>query len=122
SLGGKLRIGLAEQSALSAIAHAVSLTPPAQGESMGQGAVGPGALVGVVHITSHSHTSLAGFPPEVLDAGQGKSAEARKTWLEEQTQILKQTFCELPSYDIIVPILLEHGVESLPQHCKITPG
>ncbi|XP_037740513.1 DNA ligase 1 isoform X2 [Chelonia mydas] len=93
SLGGKLRIGLAEQSALSAIAHAVSLTPPAQG-----------------------------FPPEVLDAGQGKSAEARKTWLEEQTQILKQTFCELPSYDIIVPILLEHGVESLPQHCKITPG
>ncbi|XP_043357220.1 DNA ligase 1 isoform X3 [Dermochelys coriacea] len=93
SLGGKLRIGLAEQSALSAIAHAVSLTPPGQG-----------------------------FPPEVLDAGQGKSAEARKAWLEEQTQILKQTFCELPSYDIIVPILLEHGVESLPQHCKITPG
>ncbi|XP_074873873.1 DNA ligase 1 isoform X2 [Carettochelys insculpta] len=93
SLGGKLRIGLAEQSVLSAIAHAVSLTPPGQA-----------------------------FPPEVLDAGQGKSAEARKTWLEEQTQILKQTFCELPSYDIIVPVLLEHGVESLPQHCKITPG
>uniref|UniRef100_A0A8C3FGW5 DNA ligase n=1 Tax=Chrysemys picta bellii TaxID=8478 RepID=A0A8C3FGW5_CHRPI len=93
SLGGKLRIGLAEQSVLSAIAHAVSLTPPGQG-----------------------------FPPEVLDAGQGKSAETRKAWLEEQTQILKQTFCELPSYDIIVPILLEHGVESLPQHCKITPG
>uniref|UniRef100_A0A8C3SLZ3 DNA ligase n=1 Tax=Chelydra serpentina TaxID=8475 RepID=A0A8C3SLZ3_CHESE len=93
SLGGKLRIGLAEQSVLSAIAHAVSLTPPGQG-----------------------------FPPEVLDAGQGKSAEARKAWLEEQTQILKQTFCELPSYDIIVPILLEHRVESLPQHCKITPG
>ncbi|XP_030400386.1 DNA ligase 1 [Gopherus evgoodei] len=93
SLGGKLRIGLAEQSVLSAIAHAVSLTPPGQG-----------------------------FPPEVLDAGQSKSAEARKAWLEEQTQILKQTFCELPSYDIIVPILLEHGVESLPQHCKITPG
>uniref|UniRef100_A0A8C8SPU7 DNA ligase n=1 Tax=Pelusios castaneus TaxID=367368 RepID=A0A8C8SPU7_9SAUR len=89
SLGGKLRIGLAEQSVLSAIAHAVSLTPPGQ---------------------------------EVLDAGQGKSAEARKAWLEERTQILKQTFCELPSYDIIVPVLLEHGIESLPQHCKITPG
>uniref|UniRef100_A0A8C8SRI1 DNA ligase n=1 Tax=Pelusios castaneus TaxID=367368 RepID=A0A8C8SRI1_9SAUR len=93
SLGGKLRIGLAEQSVLSAIAHAVSLTPPGQG-----------------------------CPPEVLDAGQGKSAEARKAWLEERTQILKQTFCELPSYDIIVPVLLEHGIESLPQHCKITPG
>ncbi|XP_025067816.1 DNA ligase 1 isoform X3 [Alligator sinensis] len=93
SLSGKLRIGLAEQSVLSAIAHAVSLTPPGQS-----------------------------CPPEVLDASQGKSADVRKTWLEEQAQILKQIFCELPNYDIIVPVLLEHGMESLPQYCKITPG
>ncbi|XP_068779575.1 DNA ligase 1 [Struthio camelus] len=93
SLSGKLRIGLAEQSVLVALAHAVSLTPPAQG-----------------------------WPPAVVDASQGKSAEARKAWLEERSQILKQTFCELPNYAAIIPVLLEHGLESLPLHCKITPG
>ncbi|KAJ6652999.1 hypothetical protein lerEdw1_010204 [Lerista edwardsae] len=93
SLEGKLRIGLAEQSVLSALAQAASLTPPGQK-----------------------------FPPEVLDAGKGKSLEVRKAWLDERALIVKQAFCELPNYDTIVPVLLEHGVESLPQHCKITPG
>ncbi|KAL8176312.1 UNVERIFIED_CONTAM: tRNA ligase, partial [Gekko kuhli] len=93
SLEGKLRIGLAEQSVLSALAQAASLTPPGQK-----------------------------FPPEILDAAKGKSAEARKAWLEERALIVKQAFCELPNYDTIVPVLLEHGVESIPQHCKITPG
>uniref|UniRef100_A0A670YSF5 DNA ligase n=1 Tax=Pseudonaja textilis TaxID=8673 RepID=A0A670YSF5_PSETE len=93
SLEGKLRIGLAEQSVLSALAQAVSLTPPGQK-----------------------------FPPDVLDAAKGKSADARKAWLDERALIVKQAFCELPNYNIIVPVLLEHGVESLPQYCKITPG
>ncbi|XP_060112398.1 DNA ligase 1 [Heteronotia binoei] len=93
SLEGKLRIGLAEQSVLSALAQAASLTPPGQE-----------------------------FPPEILDAAKGKSAEARKAWLDERALIVKQAFCELPNYDTIVPVLLEHGVESLPEHCKITPG
>ncbi|KAM9168528.1 DNA ligase 1 [Mergus octosetaceus] len=93
SLSGKLRIGLAEQSVLTALAHAVALTPPGQG-----------------------------WPPAVLDAGQGMAPEARRAWLEEQSRILKQTFCELPDYAAIVPVLLEHGLEKLPQHCGITPG
>ncbi|KAL0609811.1 DNA ligase 1 [Plecturocebus cupreus] len=62
------------------------------------------------------------FPPAVLDAGKGKTAEARKTWLEEQGMILKQTFCEVPDLDRIVPVLLEHGLERLPEHCKLSPG
>ncbi|KAG8434160.1 hypothetical protein GDO86_012509 [Hymenochirus boettgeri] len=93
SLGGKLRIGLAEQSVLSAIAQAVSLTPPGQD-----------------------------FPPAVLDAGKGMSADAKKSWLEEKAMTLKQTFCELPNYDAIIPVLLEHGIDNLPKHCRLTPG
>uniref|UniRef100_A0A8C2LMD6 DNA ligase n=1 Tax=Cricetulus griseus TaxID=10029 RepID=A0A8C2LMD6_CRIGR len=93
SLSGRLRLGLAEQSVLAALALAVSLTPPGQE-----------------------------FPPAVVDAGKGKTTEARKTWLEEQGMILKQTFCEVPDLDRIIPVLLEHGLERLPEHCRLSPG
>ncbi|XP_031314853.1 DNA ligase 1 isoform X3 [Camelus dromedarius] len=93
ALSGRLRLGLAEQSVLAALAQAVSLTPPGQE-----------------------------FPPAVVDAGKGKTAEARKTWLEEQGMILKQTFCEVPDLDRIVPVLLAHGLEQLPEHCRLSPG
>uniref|UniRef100_A0A8B9YL89 DNA ligase n=1 Tax=Bos mutus grunniens TaxID=30521 RepID=A0A8B9YL89_BOSMU len=93
ALSGRLRLGLAEQSVLAALAQAVSLTPPSQE-----------------------------CPPAVVDAGKGKTAEARKTWLEEQGMILKQTFCEVPDLEQIVPVLLEHGLERLPEHCRLSPG
>ncbi|CAK7300555.1 DNA ligase 1 [Vulpes lagopus] len=93
ALSGRLRLGLAEQSVLAALAQAVSLTPPGQE-----------------------------FPSAVVDAGKGRTAEARKTWLEEQGMILKQTFCEVPDLDRIIPVLLEHGLEHLPEHCRLSPG
>ncbi|KAM6919201.1 DNA ligase 1 [Xenentodon cancila] len=93
SLAGKLRIGLAEQSVLSALSQAVCLTPPGQD-----------------------------FPPAVVDAGKGMSAESRRAWIEEKTLILKQTYCEMPNYDVIIPVLLKEGIDQLPNHCKLTPG
>ncbi|KAM7379731.1 hypothetical protein PAMP_005262 [Pampus punctatissimus] len=93
SLAGKLRIGLAEQSVLSALSQAVCLTPPGQG-----------------------------FPPAVIDAGKGMSAESRRTWIEQKSLILKQTYCEMPNYDVLIPVLLKEGIDQLPNHCKLTPG
>uniref|UniRef100_A0A672JTC4 DNA ligase n=1 Tax=Salarias fasciatus TaxID=181472 RepID=A0A672JTC4_SALFA len=93
SLAGKLRIGLAEQSVLSALSQAVCLTPPGQG-----------------------------FPPAEIDAGKGMSAESRRAWIEEKSLILKQTYCEMPNYDILIPVLLKEGIDQLPNHCKLTPG
>ncbi|KAL1280846.1 hypothetical protein QQF64_015446 [Cirrhinus molitorella] len=93
SLAGKLRIGLAEQSVLTALSQAVCLSPPGQE-----------------------------FPPAVLDAGKGMSVENRRVWLEEKALILKQTYCEMPNYDAIIPVLLKEGIDELPKHCKLTPG
>ncbi|XP_075135235.1 DNA ligase 1 [Leptodactylus fuscus] len=93
ALGGKLRIGLAELSVLSAIAQAITLTPPGQS-----------------------------FPDAVLDASKGMGTDAKKAWIEENALILKQTYCELPNYDLVIPALLKHGIKELPQHCKLTPG
>uniref|UniRef100_A0A671LZ69 DNA ligase n=1 Tax=Sinocyclocheilus anshuiensis TaxID=1608454 RepID=A0A671LZ69_9TELE len=93
SLAGKLRIGLAEQSVLTALSQAVCLSPPGQE-----------------------------FPPAVLNAGKGMSAENRRVWLEEKALILKQTYCEMPNYDAIIPVLMKEGIDELPNHCKLTPG
>uniref|UniRef100_A0AAV2JQM9 DNA ligase n=1 Tax=Knipowitschia caucasica TaxID=637954 RepID=A0AAV2JQM9_KNICA len=93
SLAGKLRIGLAELSVLSALSQAVCLTPPAQD-----------------------------FPPAVIDAGKGMSNDGKRSWIEEKTLILKQTYCEMPNYDVLIPVLLKEGIDELPKHCKLTPG
>ncbi|KAB5535644.1 hypothetical protein PHYPO_G00120250 [Pangasianodon hypophthalmus] len=93
SLAGKLRIGLAEQSVLAALSQAVCLSPPGQE-----------------------------FPPAVIDAGKGMSADSRRAWLEEKGLILKQTYCEMPNYDVIIPVMLRLGIDELPNHCKLTPG
>jgi DNA ligase-1 len=29
---------------------------------------------------------------------------------------------ELPNYDLVIPALLEDGIERLQDHCKLTPG
>ena len=93
SLGGKLRIGLAEQSVLIAIGNASFLTPPGQE-----------------------------FPPKIVNAGSDYSADKLKSKMEEKALIVKSTYCELPNYDVLISSLLKHGVDALPEHCKLTPG
>ncbi|XP_066250298.1 DNA ligase 1 isoform X2 [Euwallacea similis] len=93
SLHGKLRIGLAEQSALQALALACTMTPPNQN-----------------------------YPPEELDAFKGRSTEGFKADVDRTTLILKTAYCECPNYDMIIPVLLEGGFDMLPEKCKLTPG
>ncbi|XP_068970341.1 DNA ligase 1 isoform X2 [Bombus flavifrons] len=93
SLAGKLRIGLAEQSVLQALALACTMTPPIQS-----------------------------YPPEVLDVSKKMSSDAFKQKYDETALTLKTTYCECPNYDKIIPVLLKEGIEELPNKCKITPG
>ncbi|KAJ1656425.1 ATP-dependent DNA ligase Cdc17 [Dispira simplex] len=82
SLEGKLRIGLAEQTVLVALAHAFVL---------------------------HHQT-------EKLDV------EELTETLQVAAATVKSVYNELPSYDVMIPALLEHGVNELPKYCKLTPG
>lgn len=93
SLAGKLRVGLAEQSVLQALALACAMTPPEQL-----------------------------YPPEVINAAEKMSQDSFKAYVDELALILKTTYCECPNYDRIIPVLLEKGIRALPNHCHLTPG
>ncbi|CAL1299129.1 unnamed protein product [Larinioides sclopetarius] len=93
SLSGKLRIGLAEQSVLAALARAAVLTPPNQS-----------------------------YPPDIIDKSSKMSADSFKEFLQEQTLILKTTYCECPNFDVVIPVLLKEGIAGLPAHCQLQPG
>ncbi|KAG5890136.1 hypothetical protein JTB14_027803 [Gonioctena quinquepunctata] len=93
SLAGKLRIGLAEQSVLQALALACTMTPSNQE-----------------------------YPPEELNRSKNVSADSFKAEYDKFSIILKTAYCECPNYDKIIPIILEKGIEKLPEYCKLTPG
>ncbi|XP_063920524.1 DNA ligase 1 isoform X1 [Zophobas morio] len=93
SLTGKLRIGLAEQSVLQALALACTLNPPTSKDE----------IISV-------------------DVSKKLNSEQFKTEYDELALILKTTYCECPNYDLIIPKLLSDGIEKLPDYCKLTPG
>ena len=42
--------------------------------------------------------------------------------LEEAASILKSVYSEIPSYDLVIPALLNAGIDKLKEECKLTPG
>ncbi|KAH7258161.1 ATP-dependent DNA ligase [Fusarium solani] len=42
--------------------------------------------------------------------------------IEKGESILKTVYSELPSYDVIIPAMLEHGIMELRENCKLRPG
>ena len=92
-LQGKLRVGLAEQSVLAALAHAVVLTPPS-----------------------------ATLPPPVLDASLHTNPAKLQTMLSDAVETVKQALSECPSYDKLIPAVLQAPLSQLSQICHLTPG
>jgi len=93
SLAGKLRIGMAEQSVLQALAQACVQTP------LGQT-----------------------YPPEIHTVHKSTDNDKFKEILGKESLKLKTAYCECPSYDILIPALLAGGIDKLSEACKITPG
>uniref|UniRef100_A0A1B0D270 DNA ligase n=1 Tax=Phlebotomus papatasi TaxID=29031 RepID=A0A1B0D270_PHLPP len=93
SLAGKLRIGLAEQSVLQALAQACTDTPPNQG-----------------------------YPPKILSNLKKLGEAGFKAKVDENALLVKTAYCECPDYGQIVPVLLSNGPLALPEKCKMLPG
>ncbi|KAF3901372.1 hypothetical protein ABW21_db0207738 [Orbilia brochopaga] len=80
-LEGKLRLGLAEQTVLLAVAQAA--------------------------ITREME--LKGKAPKATD-------------LVAAENMLKEVFSGLPSYEVVIPKMIEHGIMNLKDHCTMQPG
>ncbi|ODH49872.1 hypothetical protein GX48_03961 [Paracoccidioides brasiliensis] len=52
---------------------------------------------------------------------QGKKAPTTEQ-LAKGEEILKSVYSELPSYEVIIPAMLEHGIFNLKDKCKLQPG
>ncbi|OJD17676.1 hypothetical protein AJ78_02267 [Emergomyces pasteurianus Ep9510] len=52
---------------------------------------------------------------------QGKKAPSTEE-LGKGEAILKSVYSELPSYEVIIPAMLEHGIFNLKDKCKLQPG
>ncbi|KAL9590311.1 MAG: hypothetical protein Q9203_000883 [Teloschistes exilis] len=42
--------------------------------------------------------------------------------LAQGEAVLRTVYCELPSYEVIIPAMLEHGIFRLHEKCKLQPG
>src|SRR5208282_4339927 len=76
------------------------------------------SLEGKLRINLAEKTVLVALAQAVVHS-QSKGKLVDTTRAEET---VKAVFSELPSYDIVVPALLEDGWETLRERCKLTPG
>ncbi|KAK0385819.1 hypothetical protein NLU13_6996 [Sarocladium strictum] len=58
----------------------------------------------------------------VLHEASQKGKVPSTAELEKGESILKTVYSELPSYDIIIPAMMSHGIMNLRDHCKLRPG
>ncbi|KMQ49193.1 DNA ligase I [Trichophyton rubrum] len=67
-------------------------------------------LVALAHaMVAHEAEMDGGKPPSTDQLAKGED-------------ILKTVYSELPSYEVIIPAMLKHGIFNLPDNCKLQPG
>jgi DNA ligase-1 len=100
-LQGKLRIGLAESTVLTSVAHALSYTIPAT----------------VPDVQDDDDVEVTGNAKTYLD----ESVPVEKR-LEAAVNIVKKVYSEVPSYDALLNASLKFPLTQLSQNCPFRPG
>ncbi|KDE04709.1 hypothetical protein MVLG_04848 [Microbotryum lychnidis-dioicae p1A1 Lamole] len=78
--------------------------------------------IGLAERTIITSLAQAVVTAEARKEGRKLSPEKMAQRLEEGTSILKDVFSQLPSYDLVIPALVEHGISNLRANCHLTPG
>ncbi|KAA1471506.1 ATP-dependent DNA ligase [Dentipellis sp. KUC8613] len=85
------------------------------------------SLEGKLRIGNAERTVLVALAHAAVLAEQQRASkkwnkEKLATRLEEGAHVVKSVYSELPSYDKVIPALLEVGIAGLQDKCKLTPG
>lgn len=60
--------------------------------------------------------------PPVYNARSTMSKSKFEEEMEQNCDIIKQAFTEVPNLDLVVKSMMDHGVKALPNQCFLTPG
>lgn len=115
SLAGKLRIGLAEQSVLQALAQGIFSKKIC--DSINK-------IIECIQLVACAFTSpnLTTYQEDDLNRLSKLNEAAIKTKIDKISLILKETYCRCPDYNKIIPVLLSEGIEALELKCRMIPG
>ncbi|EKM61067.1 uncharacterized protein PHACADRAFT_204217 [Phanerochaete carnosa HHB-10118-sp] len=85
------------------------------------------SLEGKLRIGNAERTVLVALAHAAILAEQEKATkrlnqEKLTGRLEHAAEVVKSVYSELPSYDLVIPALLEVGIDGLKERCKLTPG
>ncbi|KAH8100697.1 DNA ligase I [Cristinia sonorae] len=85
------------------------------------------SLEGKLRIGNAERTVLVALSHAVVLAEQERASknlnkDKLTAKLEEASGIIKSVYSELPSYDVVIPALLDAGIDKLRERCKLTPG
>lgn len=80
-------------------------------------------LEGKLRLGLAEKTVLTSLAQAVVVWEKEKAGEIAKAEdLIQGENMLKEVFSSLPSYEVIIPAMIDHGILNLKEHCKLQPG
>ena len=116
TLSQNLRVGAVRTSILSALARAMALTPK---PSFGPPSVDQAPSF---HLSVSLQSDLEKLPSSSKGKSRDSTAEPILSYFKRAESLVKQVYVRHPSYDKIIPALLQGGLDSLAQSVPLVVG
>lgn len=67
-------------------------------------------------------TVLTSLSNALLRHERGLDVKPTDEVVDKAEQSIRDAFCQVPNYEIVINTCLEHGISQLSRHCQLTPG